>query len=108
MVRCLDDFAKKLNKPTVVVLDQASYHRSKLFEQQIERWQNNNLYVFLLPPYSPHLNPIEILWRFMKYKWLKPKDYLDKNSLTDAIMDILKHYGDKYKINWKQKIKLQA
>jgi len=108
MIRCLDDFANDLDNLTVVVLDQASYHRSKLFNEQIDRWQEKNLYIFLLPPYSPQLNPIEILWRFIKYYWLKPKDYLSKHSLSDAIMDILENYGGKYKINWEQKIKLPA
>lgn len=100
MIRCLDDFAQQLNRPTVIVLDQASYHRSELFKAQLDRWQQQNLYVFYLPPYSPHLNPIEILWRFIKYQWLKPQHYLNKHTLREAIEYILQNYAGIYHINW--------
>lgn len=45
-------FTNKIKKETVAVIDNASIHISK---------------IFYLPPSSPQLNPIEILWKFMKY-----------------------------------------
>ena len=100
IISCLDDFAKTIKKPTVVVLDQAAWHTSQLVRTQINRWQNQELYLFLLPKYSPQLNAIEILWRFIKYKWLKPKDYSDKESLYDAVCYILTKFGSDFSINF--------
>ncbi|MDR2810274.1 MAG: transposase [Tannerellaceae bacterium] len=35
---------------------------------KIQQWLKQDLFIFFLPPYSPELNMIEILWRFIKYK----------------------------------------
>ena len=75
VVKCIEDFIKTMDKPTVVVLDNAPIHRCQAVYERIEQWQQQNLYVFFLPKYSPHLNAIEILWRRIKYSWLKPEDY---------------------------------
>ncbi|MDD5275924.1 MAG: transposase [Methylovulum sp.] len=34
------------------------------------RWTWNFLPIYFLPPYSPELSRIEILWRKIKYEWL--------------------------------------
>jgi transposase len=34
-----------------------------------------------LPPYSPHLNLAEVLWRKLKYEWLRPEDYFQAETL---------------------------
>jgi len=57
-----------------------------------------------LPGYSPHLNIIEILWRRMKYEWLKPSDYLSFESLTTAIKGILSKLGTEYGINFQDRV----
>jgi DDE superfamily endonuclease len=41
-----------------------------------------------LPAYSPQLNLIEILWRFIKYQWLEFSAYKDWNSLVEAVENI--------------------
>ncbi len=51
-------------------MDQASIHTSHAILVLAE-WQEKQLEIFWLPTYSPHLNLIEILWRFMKYEWMK-------------------------------------
>ncbi|MEH2256745.1 MAG: transposase [Nostoc sp.] len=38
---------------TVIIDDNASVHKSSLARQQHQRWQQQDLYVFFLPPYSP-------------------------------------------------------
>lgn len=100
VINCLEDFVSKIKKPTVVVLDQASWHTSQLVKLQINRWQEKGMYLFLLPKYSPQLNAIEILWRFIKYKWLRPKDYNDHDSLFKAVCNILANFGTKFSINF--------
>jgi hypothetical protein len=50
-------------------------------------------------PYAiaePHL--IEILWRFIKYQGLEPKDYESLDTLFAAVESILRNYGTDYAI----------
>ena len=76
VIEVFDDFIETLDKPTVVVLDNASFHKSKKFKSHIPRWSNKGLTLCYLPPYSPQLNIIETLWRFMKYTWIEySRDY---------------------------------
>lgn len=56
------------------------------------------MYLFFLPAYSPHLNPIEILWRFLKYRWLRKADYSSWNRLKKAIFTIIADFGKQYRI----------
>jgi transposase len=64
-------FAKEITKPTTVVIDNASIHTSAKFKNMIPEWEASGLKIFYLPPYSPQLNPIEMLWKFMKYYWIE-------------------------------------
>lgn len=104
IVQCMDDFIKTIDKPTVVVLDNAPIHRCQVVYEQIEQWQAQDLYIFFLPKYSPHLNYIEILWRKMKYEWLKPEHYKSWGRLTKAVKSILKNFGTEYKIRFQNSI----
>ena len=100
VVSIFDDFSKTLSKTTVVVLDNASFHKSKVFKQNKDIWEQRGLYLFYLPPYSPQLNPIEILWRFIKYIWIDYRAYLSNDNLLEYINDVLHNYGSKYIINF--------
>lgn len=62
VIECLDRLAADAAKPTVVVLDNASIHTSKAFRACLQSWQQRNLFIDYLPPYSPHYNIIE-RWR---------------------------------------------
>ncbi|MEA3383547.1 MAG: IS630 family transposase [Campylobacterota bacterium] len=107
VIEVFDDFANNLSKPTVVVLDNASYHKSKKFKANLFRWMNQGLTLLYLPPYSPQLNIIEILWRFMKYIWIDYKAYLSFENLKEYIETIFKKYGNEFVINfkrWKEEI----
>lgn len=98
--QALDDFSKTIDLPTVVVLDQATWHTAANIQNRIQEWQNQNLFLFFLPKYSPHLNAIEILWRNIKYRWLKPKDYLNEHTFHDALCNIFKNFGNLFQINF--------
>jgi transposase len=62
-------------------------------------WIQKGLRIFHLPPYSPHLNIIETLWRKIKYDWLKPGDYASWETLQKALDNILNSVGKDYKID---------
>ncbi|WP_449035310.1 transposase [Prevotella sp.] len=49
--------------------------------------------LFFLPPYSPHLNITETLWRILKWKWLRPVDYLYTDALLFATNRAFKVIG---------------
>jgi len=57
-----------LEKKTVLLMEQASIQTSDKIMEKIEEWKRKNLEIFWLPAYSPKLNLIEILWRFIKYE----------------------------------------
>lgn len=46
-----------------VFCDNASYYRNKLVKEYLEK---SKVALHFLPPYSPNLNPIERLWKWMK------------------------------------------
>jgi hypothetical protein len=102
LIRSIDDFCKYLEKPTVLVLDNAPVHRSKLFQEQLSRWQEKDLYIFFLPKYSPHLNKAETFWRKAKYEWLRPADYASFAKYKRKIKQIFNGIGLQYKVNFKE------
>lgn len=104
VIDCLEEWInEKTDKPRVLVLDNARIHRSQKMQGKLAEWEEKGFYIFNLPPYSPHLNIIEILWRKMKYEWLKPEDYASFEKLTEAIKEILSNLGAEYKINFKDR-----
>lgn len=87
-------------KHTVVVLDNARVHQSKRMHQMQKVWANRGLFIFYLPPYSPHLNIIERVWKELKARWLKPKDYDSEEQLFYSTKLILNAIGNDLFINF--------
>lgn len=96
----LEMFSMRLKNLTVVVLDNASVHTAGIIKQRTEVWQTRGLYIFYLPKSSPHLNIAEILWRKLKYEWLIPSDYVDKQQLHYSVRQILGAVGRILRINF--------
>jgi transposase len=70
----------------VVVLDNARYQRCRVVLQTAERL---HIQLLFLPPYSPNLNLIERLWKFVKKKVLYNEFYSDFQLFCSAIRDCL-------------------
>ena len=100
VIELLDKFCQKINKLTVVVMDNAPIHTSKALREKIAQWRQKKLEIFWLPTYSPHLNLIEILWRFMKYEWIDIDAYSSWEKLVEYVEKVLKGFGDRYVINF--------
>lgn len=52
-----------LGEDDILILDNSSVHTSKLVRETIKRLGIKAVY---LPPYSPDLNPIELMWAYVK------------------------------------------
>lgn len=101
IMNSFNNFCKQpYTKPRVIILDNGPVHHAKVVEEKLAEWEAAGLYLFYLPTYSPHLNPIEILWRFCKYKWLNKPNYKSWSKLKKAILAILRSFGSDYHINF--------
>ena len=102
VVGCIDAFCAGLGevKERVLVLDRASVHTSKRFEQARAKWLKQGLQVKHLPSYSPELNLIELLWQAIKYRWLPFSAYESLKALREALEEILLGIGTKYRITF--------
>lgn len=90
----------RIRKDSFIVLDNASVHRCKLMRELRPIWEKRGLFLFFLPPYSPHLNIVEMLWRILKDKRLRPMEYVSTDSLLYATNRALVAIGTKHKINF--------
>lgn len=100
VIACIDEFSKTCKKATVIVVDQAPTHTSDLFRSQVEEWKEKKITIFELPSYSPELNLIEILWRFIKYEWIELSAYKSLKTLNEYLDKVIIGFGEKYVINF--------
>lgn len=80
--------------PITIVLDNARYQRCKLV---MEKAGDLGIEVLFLPPYSPNLNLIERLWKFVKKEVLYSKYYDNFEKFKDAITNCLEESETKHK-----------
>lgn len=69
-----------------VFCDNARYYRNKNVRDYIEK---SKIVMHFLPPYSPNLNPIERLWKFMYEHVLYNKYYEKFSAFKDAVLGFL-------------------
>ena len=100
IVACIDAFFPTVDKPTVIVMDRASIHTSDAILDKIEEWLERGITIFELPPYSPELNLIEILWRFIKYEWIEIDAYSCWKTFVASVEKILREFGQNYVIDF--------
>jgi transposase len=100
VIQYLEKLSFCIKKKTVLILDNASVHKSNSMMERIPFWQQRGLFITFLPPYSPHLNIAEPVWRKLKKKWLNPEDYLEKECLLYATNRCLAALGKDVVINF--------
>lgn len=86
--------------PLVLILDNASIHRSKkmkAFRELLESEYSTRLY--FIPAYSPELNRIEMVWKQIKYHWRDFK-VMSADQIKDWVYDISRQFGVKYMFNF--------
>ena len=79
----------------VVFCDNARYYSSEV----VKRWLKRRTRVDLrfLPPYSPNLNPIERLWRFMKKIVCYNRYHATLGGFRSALLEFFARLADKYR-----------
>jgi transposase len=101
VVQFLDQIAQESTPglTTVIVLDNASIHHN-IDREIIDRWfLEHRMVLFYLPPYSPELNLIEIVWKNAKYHWRRFVTWT-KETIDAEIEKLLDGYGSEFKIEF--------
>ena len=79
-----------------VFLDNARYHHARLVAQWLAR-PGCRIKLHFIPPYCPHLNPIERLWGLMHRNVTHYKCYATCAQFADATLGFLR---EKVPRNW--------
>lgn len=100
VVASIDHFILSITKPTSLIMDNASIHRSAEFQENIKRWKRKGLTIVHISPYSPELNIIEIVWRKIKYEWIPFSAYDSFLNLKESLFYILANIGKSYTVEF--------
>ena len=63
VIHCFDLFRQQQQKPALMVVDNAPIHTREDCEEELDRWQQDDRHINVLPPSCPEFNLIERLWR---------------------------------------------
>ncbi len=79
----LEDLSRRVKPGSHILLicDRASWHRSKKLKVPA------NITLMHLPPYSPELNPAELLWREQRSKGLSNRVFKTYDELEQGVSD---------------------
>lgn len=84
--------ANNPNKSKIYVIgDNARYYKNKSLKEWLV---DKPLEQIFLPPYSPNLNVIERLWKFMRKKVINTSFYRTKEAFRTSIHDFFNHLSD--------------
>jgi transposase len=80
---------------TLVVLDNATIHHG-ISPEKLDEWMiDYQLVLVHLPPYSPELNPIEIVWKQAKYHWRRFATW-SKEQLFEEVQKLMDGVGSEF------------
>jgi Transposase and inactivated derivatives len=93
VVQLLEEVAvRHAGLPIHIILDNARYQHCQLVKDAALRL---NITLVFLPPYSPNLNLIERLWKFVKAEVCAANHFKDARTFQNAIVDFLNHLDRK-------------
>jgi transposase len=91
------EFLKRLmhrrRRPVFLIVDGHPSHRAKVVKRYVESL-DGKLRLFFLPPYSPELNPDELVWNHVKNHGVGRKIVHDVKELTRAVTRHLRKLQD--------------
>ena len=86
-IEFLEDLCHKYTK-ILFILDNASYHKSKMVREYQDSITSGNIKMLFLPPYTPQLNPIEIQWRMIKTR-IAGRYFGSREELNSALIHLV-------------------
>lgn len=93
-IDAMDIFLKTLSEQQskeriILCMDKAGWHTTKQLKIP------ENIILWFLPPYSPELNPVELIWRELRTKYFNNKTFESLDSveehLSKSILDFTKN-----------------
>ena len=90
---------EKRSRPIFVIADNASFHKSNLVKEFVQK-NSQKIQLFFLPPYAPELNPDEQVWNEIKHRELGKQPIKNKSDLHQRIysaLGVLQRNVDKVK-----------
>jgi transposase len=87
------DFLKILKShypDKLIVLDNARIHHAKMVKEFL-RQEGESFHLIFLPPYSPQLNPIERLWKWLKETVIANVFHKDQIDIDRAITRFMEY-----------------
>ena len=79
--RFLAGLRRHLQRPLVVVWDRLAAHRANALRHALDR--SGRVHLAFLPPYASELNPVEMLWSYVKTNPLANHPATDAHRLAD-------------------------
>lgn len=83
-LRHLRRISRRSGRRVVVITDNAKYHHATLHAPW-RRQQEPHFLLHFLPPYSPHLNPIERVWKLLRRLCLHNTYFASIPQLTHSV-----------------------
>ena len=74
-----------------IISDNARYYHNKKLKEWVDRTKIRQIF---LPPYSPNLNLIERLWKFLRKKVINTGFYRTKEKFRQAVKDFFDNIGN--------------
>ncbi len=71
VVRFLKHLLQHITGAILVIWDGAPIHRSRVIQQLLASGAARRLHLERLPSYAPELNPVELVWHYLKYVALR-------------------------------------
>ncbi len=81
-------------KHVILVLDNARYHHARVLQPFLTK-HKQRLTLFFLPPYSPNLNLMERIWKWLKEIVLSNRYHANRSTLRESIEAFLSYLSEK-------------
>lgn len=94
VISFIDMIAKKKKEKLYIILDNAIYHKSQALKEHIEKYHKGWLELVYLPPYSPELNPAELIWAHLKTHGLNRIVSKTRQLFTEAVDNCLLKFSN--------------
>jgi len=80
---------KGATRPAFLILDGHPVHKARMVRRCVEEFRGT-LEIYHLPPYSPELNPDELVWNHVKNHGVGKSSILGPNHLKDKVIGCLR------------------